>query len=72
MSRGTPGAEFDRHAARYESETEQGLRASGESQAYFARGRVAHLRAWWVAAKRPEPGRILDYGCGVGATTPLP
>jgi trans-aconitate methyltransferase len=49
----------------------KGLRLSGESIAFFARGRIAHLRDWWLAAGRSEPRRIVDYGCGTGAGTAL-
>ena len=68
---GAPPPAFDAHAADYEAQLMQGLAASGESKEYFARGRVRALRTWWAEGARPEPRRILDYGCGVGDTSPL-
>jgi SAM-dependent methyltransferase len=49
----------------------QGLSVSGESREFFARGRIAELRRWWSRTGRPEPRRIVDYGCGVGDAVPL-
>lgn len=50
-------------AAGYDDMLQRGLALSGESKIHFIRGRVDHLRR-----RRPElaPGRILDFGCGVG------
>lgn len=64
-------AAFETHAADYESQLAQGLSLSGESKAYFARGRIAHLRAWWEGESRSEPARIVDYGCGMGDVAAL-
>ena len=53
----------------YDGMLNRGLRLSGESKEYFARGRIAMLRRLL-----PDAGAIrdiLDFGCGVGATTPL-
>jgi SAM-dependent methyltransferase len=72
MSRAVEGhPQFDGHAADYEEKLMQGLSLSGESPAYFATGRVTFLREWWTREGRPEPLRILDYGCGVGLATAL-
>lgn len=57
---------FDSHVEDYDEELMRGLRASGESKEFFAHGRVAHLARWWRAARRPEPRRVLDFGCGLG------
>lgn len=62
------GPEFDRHAASYDAACMRGLRLSGEGRDYFARGRLAQLRALWVG---PEPDRIIDLGCGTGEGTAL-
>lgn len=59
-------AGFDPHVEDYDDQLMRGLRASGESKEFFARGRVEHLRAWWRAAGRAEPRRVLDFGCGLG------
>ena len=63
---------FDSHASDYESQLSQGLSVSGESKDFFARGRIAYLRrAWDRRQGRPEPGRVIDFGCGVGDVTPI-
>ena len=73
MSEPVPAGEplFDSHAEDYDAECMQGLKASGESREFFARGRVDALRRWWTRDGRPEPARILDYGCGLGDVGPL-
>lgn len=55
----------------YESQCMDGLRLSGEGIAYFARGRLAELHAWWCAQGRAAPAKIVDYGCGTGVATAL-
>jgi trans-aconitate methyltransferase len=62
-------AEFDRHAATYDEELARGIRLSGESQEYFAAGRVAWLGAC-LARLGVRPQRLLDFGCGTGASAP--
>ena len=49
----------------------RGLALSGESKEFFARGRLAHLRAFWDRGRLSEPRTIIDYGCGVGDVTVL-
>ena len=46
---------------------QQGLRLSGEDANYFMTGRVAELCKRLAA--RSMPGRILDFGCGIGVST---
>ena len=46
----------------------QGISLSGEAKDFFARGRVEWLRRC-TQSSRPE--RVLDYGCGTGAASPL-
>ncbi|HUF76939.1 MAG TPA: class I SAM-dependent methyltransferase [Longimicrobiales bacterium] len=60
---------FDEIAGDYEAQLMRGLSLSGESLEYFAAGRTEFLRAWWRREGCPEPGRILDYGCGIGLGT---
>jgi len=62
---------FDSHADDYERQCMEGLAVSGESKEFFARGRIAFLRAWWDRRGRAEPRRILDYGCGLGDVSAL-
>ena len=45
---------FDSHAQDYESQLMQGLRLSGESKEFYARGRLVHLKARWRAMGRLE------------------
>jgi trans-aconitate methyltransferase len=62
---------FDSHASDYEAQLGQGLAISGESKDFFARGRIAYLRRAWDRQGRPEPTRVIDFGCGVGDVTPV-
>lgn len=63
--------EFDAYAARYDEALAAGLSVTGEDKDYYARGRMrwlaARLRALGVAA----PHTVLDFGCGLGGSTPL-
>jgi trans-aconitate methyltransferase len=52
---------FDR-AAEYEAMLNQGISLSGENQEFFILGRVQDMRS----QVPPNPGRILDFGCGTG------
>ena len=47
----------------------QGLNLSGEDKTFFQRGRLADLEARLPAGFRP--GKVLDFGCGLGDTTAL-
>lgn len=62
---------FDSHADSYDDDCMQGLKLSGESRDYFARGRLRFLHSWWRKTERPRPRTILDYGCGTGEVTTL-
>lgn len=64
-------AEFDGYAARYDEELAQGLDVTGESKDYYARGRMAWVAERLVARGAPFPHTVLDFGCGLGASTPL-
>lgn len=55
-------------AAHYDAMLERGLRLTGESKEYFARGRVTFLQRH-VPVNGPL--RVLDFGCGLGGTTRL-
>jgi SAM-dependent methyltransferase len=63
-------SEFDRHAADYDDELERGLSATGEDKDYFARGRLLHL-ARCLEPLAIRPGRVLDFGCGIGSAAPF-
>lgn len=60
---------FDSHVDSYDDDCMRGLKLSGESRAYFARGRLEYLLAWWRKTRRPEPATVVDYGCGTGDVT---
>jgi SAM-dependent methyltransferase len=63
-------AEFDLHADTYDADLNQALSVTGEDKHYYAQGRVN-----WIARCLEElherPVQILDYGCGIGDTSPL-
>ncbi len=63
-------AEFDRFADEYEAVHARNLRLTGESPEYFARAKIEAVRRRWSAERRPEPGAILDFGSGIGASLP--
>lgn len=64
------GHDFDAHAETYEAALNQGLAASGEGSAYFARGRLAWLNRRLLALGE-RPAVVLDFGCGTGSAAPL-
>lgn len=62
--------EFDRYAEDYEAALAQGLSASGEDKAYFARGRIAWL-ANCLRRLHEQPRAVMDFGCGIGSAVPF-
>lgn len=68
--RAAPGL-FDSHVDSYDDDCMRGLKLTGESREYFARGRLELLQAWWKRTRRPEPETVIDYGCGTGEGTAL-
>jgi SAM-dependent methyltransferase len=63
-------AEFDKFADRYFDMHAENVGISGEDPDYFARYKVAELRRLWTGKRLAEPGTILDFGCGIGASLP--
>ncbi len=59
---------FD-EAENYDAMLQRGIKLSGESKAFFTRGRLDYLAR--NLANRPAPTRVLDFGCGVGDSTEL-
>jgi SAM-dependent methyltransferase len=63
--------EFDAYAARYDEALAAGLSVTGEDKDYYARGRMRWVAARLHALGMTAPGAVLDFGCGLGASTPL-
>ena len=63
-------AEFDRFAEEYTAAHAANIRISGEDPEYFARSKIATLRARWDAEGRSEPDGVLDFGTGIGNSLP--
>jgi SAM-dependent methyltransferase len=63
------GSTFDSYAEGYKEALERGVGLSGEDSSFFAQRRVE-----WVGRRLNElglhPHSILDFGCGIGSTTP--
>jgi SAM-dependent methyltransferase len=62
--------EFDRFASSYETVLEQHTRISGEETGYFALYKVRTVHDVVGANSQAVGLRILDFGCGVGQSTP--
>ncbi len=62
--------QFDAWSSNYDAALERGLALSGEGKTFFAQGRML-----WLQRRLKElgcrPRRALDFGCGVGTSTPL-
>lgn len=63
-------SEFDEYASDYENALNKGVSLSGESPAYFASKRVEYTARWLKAMGASERRSVVDFGCGVGNTTP--
>jgi SAM-dependent methyltransferase len=63
--------EFDAYAARYDEALAAGLSVTGEDKDYYARGRMKWLAGRLRALGTAAPGTVLDFGCGLGGSTPL-
>lgn len=62
--------EFDQYAKNYDDALNRGLGLSGEKKEYFAERRVAWLTRC-LSNVGHHPQSVLDYGCGVGTSTPF-
>ena len=67
----TEAPEFDAYAARYDEALAAGLSVTGESKDYYAKGRMRWLAGRLRALGTAAPATVLDFGCGLGASTPL-
>ena len=63
-------AEFDKFADEYLADHAKNIKISGEDPAYFARYKIDEVRRLWTARGYREPGAILDFGSGIGASLP--
>lgn len=63
-------AEFDQYAEHYESMMRQNIAVTGEGPEYFARYKIADTRRL-CDRLGIEPETILDFGSGIGASTPF-
>jgi SAM-dependent methyltransferase len=61
-------SEFDQYVRDYKEIIDRGAALTGESFEYFIELRVDLLAREIAAAGAPSPLRILDFGCGIGAT----
>jgi SAM-dependent methyltransferase len=59
---------FDEYAASYKQIIDRHAAITGESFEYFIRLRLGLLHAELLRRGEPAPARILDFGCGIGAT----
>jgi SAM-dependent methyltransferase len=62
--------EFDQYAESYDAALARGLAVSGESREYFAKQRVNWLTRC-VNELKARAEKVLDFGCGTGASTAL-
>jgi ubiquinone/menaquinone biosynthesis C-methylase UbiE len=62
------GSEFDQYVRDYKEIIDRGAALTGESFEYFIELRVDLLAREIEAAGAASPLRILDFGCGIGAT----
>lgn len=67
---GSSNSPFDSYARDYDCELNRGLALTGENKEYFARGRVAKIRAV-LDYLGVSPRFLMDFGCGTGSTVPL-
>ncbi len=59
---------FDQYATEYDDALQTGLSVSGEASDFFSLSRVRWLREI-LTRREKNVSAILDFGCGVGATT---
>jgi trans-aconitate methyltransferase len=64
------GGNFDLFAESYDQALEQGISVSGEGRDYFAEGRVTFLSDC-LRTISFAPAKVMDFGCGTGATAPF-
>lgn len=63
-------SEFDKFADEYLAMHQSNVAITGEDPEYFARYKIDELKRLYASRRRPEPKRILDFGCGIGGSVP--
>jgi SAM-dependent methyltransferase len=63
-------SEFDRFADEYLATHTANLAITGEGPDYFARYKIDEIARLYRVRGLPAPARILDFGCGIGASIP--
>ena len=59
-------AEFDKYALAYEDQHRANIAITGEEPSYFAKYKIRLFSEWAT----PKPGRIVDFGSGIGNSIP--
>lgn len=62
--------EFDKFADEYLQMHSENLAITGEDPEYFARYKIEEIVRLYRRRRLPSPERILDFGCGIGASIP--
>jgi SAM-dependent methyltransferase len=63
------GAHFDEYSDKYDSALAESLSVTGEDKDFFARGRASFV-ATCLKKEKAQLVSVMDYGCGIGSTTP--
>lgn len=63
-------SEFDKFADEYLATHTTNLAITGEDPEYFARYKIEEIARLYKAKGHAPPRRILDFGCGIGASIP--
>jgi SAM-dependent methyltransferase len=63
-------SEFDKFADEYLATHKANLAITGENPEYFARYKVDEIARLYRALALPLPRTVLDFGCGIGGSSP--
>lgn len=62
--------EFDKFADEYLATHKDNIAITGEDPEYFSRYKIEEIARVYKARGLASPGRILDFGCGIGGSIP--